>query len=88
MMISQGHTPGTPANLTDEARQKTHQTVREKARANKNNRQAAAMIALCRQQGLTWLTIAHRLNKAGFHPSRGKQFQAIQVQRLHWRQGQ
>jgi hypothetical protein len=43
------------------------------------------MIALYRQQGKNWLTIAGELNKAGFRTSRGKDFQAVAVQRIHQR---
>ncbi len=81
----QGYSLGTPANLTKQARQKAYQRSREKARENENNRRASALISLYRQQGLSWSDIARMLNKTGFRTSQGKQFQVVQVQRIHQR---
>jgi DNA invertase Pin-like site-specific DNA recombinase len=78
----QGHQLGTPANLTEAARSRAREVIREKAANNENNRRAAALISLYRQQGLTWSDIAAMLNKSGFRTARGKQFQAVQVQRI------
>jgi DNA invertase Pin-like site-specific DNA recombinase len=78
----QGHKLGTPANLTEQARSRAMEAVKEKARTNENNRRAAAVISLYRQQGQTWSDIAVMLNNAGFRTARGKQFQVVQVQRI------
>jgi DNA invertase Pin-like site-specific DNA recombinase len=78
----QGHKLGTPANLTEAARSRAREVIREKAASNENNRRAAALISLYRQQGLTWSDIAGMLNRSGFRTARGKQFQAVQVQRI------
>jgi DNA invertase Pin-like site-specific DNA recombinase len=83
--IRQGYKLGTSANLTEASRSRAREVIQEKARTNENNRRAAAMITLYRQQGMPWLTIAQTLNQAGFRTSRGKQFQAVQVQRIHQR---
>lgn len=83
--IRQGNKPGTPANLTRAAWAKGQEWLREKALGNENNRRAEALITVYRQQGKNWLTIAGELNKAGFRTARGKQFQAVQVQRIHQR---
>jgi DNA invertase Pin-like site-specific DNA recombinase len=83
--IKQGHMLGTPANLSDAARSKGQAVVRQKAAANENNRRAAALVAVYRGQGMGWSAIAEALNKAGFRTSMGKQFQAVQVQRIHQR---
>ena len=82
----QGHKLGTPANLTDAHRKRGGEVARERAVNNENNRRAAVLIKLYRQQGLTWSGIAEMLNTSGFRTSRGKQFQAVQVQRIHRRQ--
>jgi DNA invertase Pin-like site-specific DNA recombinase len=81
----QGHKLGTPANLTDADRKRGGEVTRDRARENENNRRAAALITLYRQQGLTWSDIAAMLNKAGFRTARGKQFFPMQVQRIHQR---
>lgn len=84
----QGHMLGTPANLTEAARSRAREVIREKAASNENNRRAAALISLYRQQGKTWSDIASMLNNAGFRTAKGKQFQVVQVQRIHQRQMQ
>ncbi|QNF31288.1 recombinase family protein (plasmid) [Adhaeribacter swui] len=56
---------------------------KKKARANENNKRAAALIQLHRQQNKSWKDIALELNDAGFRASRGGAFQAVQVQRIY-----
>ncbi|KAA5539120.1 recombinase family protein [Adhaeribacter rhizoryzae] len=58
---------------------------KNKARANENNKRAAALIQLHRQQNKAWKEIALELNNAGFKASRGGAFQAVQVQRIYER---
>lgn len=82
---AQGARLGKPENLTDQAREAATQSLRDKAAANENNRRAAALVQAYRKQGLTWLAIASKLNDAGFKASRGGDFQAVQVQRIHER---
>lgn len=55
----------------------------KKARGNENNKRAAALIQLHRNQGKAWKEIAIELNNAGFRASQGGEFQAVQVQRIH-----
>lgn len=52
------------------------------ARANENNVKATALIVSMRNAGATWTAIANELNDKGFKTSKGKDFQAVQVQRL------
>jgi hypothetical protein len=59
--------------------------LRDKDIANENNRWAAALIQAYRQQGLSWLANACKLNEAGFKTSREGEFQAVQVQRIYER---
>ncbi|WP_035483475.1 recombinase family protein [Gaetbulibacter saemankumensis] len=73
---------GKPENMTQEGRNKGVKTNIEKAKTNINNRKARAFIKALRSQGLNFNQIAKELNSNGFVTSRGKQFQAIQVQRL------
>jgi DNA invertase Pin-like site-specific DNA recombinase len=85
---ARGHQLGNPrADLLTkpEVIAKSVTKRKEIAAANENNRRAAALIKLHRQQGLTWSDIASMLNADGFRTSRGKQFQAVQVQRIHQR---
>jgi len=78
----QGFKLGTPGNLTDEARKKSIEVRKDKARRNTKNRRAWAMIKELRKHGLSYQKIADRLNEAGFKTSLGKQFHSIQVKRL------
>jgi len=76
---------GNPVNLTYEHRVAGAQVLKEKAATNENNKRAAAMVKLYRSQGLNWMSIADKLNEAGFRASRGGEFQAVQVQRIYER---
>jgi DNA invertase Pin-like site-specific DNA recombinase len=78
-MRAQGAKLGKPENLTDQAREVANRALRDKAAANENNHRTAALVQAYRKQGLTWLVIAVKLNKAGFGASRGRAFQAVQV---------
>lgn len=66
-----------------EASRKGIQKIKEKAAANEHNRRAAALIQVYKEMGLNWVTIADKLNNAGFKASKGGKFQAIQVQRIY-----
>ena len=80
--IAQGAKLGKPENLTASAQAKGVAGNALRAATNENNRRAASMIAMMRQVGKTYTEIADELNRAGFHTSRGCQFQATQVMRL------
>jgi DNA invertase Pin-like site-specific DNA recombinase len=56
--------------------------IKENARNNKNNIQAMDIICSARKEGMTFQTIADKLNKLQYTTRRGKQFNPIQVQRL------
>ncbi|KAA5538862.1 recombinase family protein [Adhaeribacter rhizoryzae] len=87
MKKKQGIKLGKPENLTDQARVTSLLVRRQKAITNEHNQRATALIQVYRQQGMTWLAIAEKLNQAGFKTSRGSQFQAVQVQRIYFRAG-
>lgn len=78
----QGVALGTPENLTPQAIQKGLSVRRLNARTDQNNRQAGVFARTLRQAGETWSNIAVLLNEYGFKTRRGKQFQAVQVQRV------
>lgn len=79
---AQGAKLGKPENLNEAARLKGLAVRKENAANNENNRRAAAFAASLRSAGLRWSAIADKLNEAGFKTSKGKAFQAVQVQRL------
>jgi hypothetical protein len=57
---------------------------KEKAQANENNKRAAAMVKLKREEEhQTWRQIAQELNLNGFKTSQGGTFQATQAMRLY-----
>ena len=76
-------TLGSPKNLSQEARNKSIEVRREKARTNDNNTKAGAMVILLRGKGLSYPNIAKELNQKGFKTSRGGEFNRVQAQRLH-----
>lgn len=73
---------GKPDNFTQKGRDKGVTTNKSKALHNQNNRKAKAYIQSLKLQGLNYSQIANQLNTNGFTTSRGKRFQAVQVQRL------
>ncbi|WP_421825724.1 recombinase family protein [Larkinella sp.] len=81
----QGAILGKPENLTSEAQAKGVASIKRKAADNQNNRRASAMVAHLRSQGKTFAEIAEQLNRDGFVTSTGKEFHAMQAQRLHKR---
>ena len=70
-----------------EAARRGYQVIRERAAANRNSRQAAALIRQLVNEGCNWSEIARQLNRNGFHTPNGGQFQAVQAQRLYEREG-
>ena len=69
-------------NLTDEARVKAIESVKRKAKENKNNKLAKAFIQLMLQTTEDLNEIVSALNENGFKTSRGKTFSRTQVKRL------
>ncbi|WP_089688847.1 recombinase family protein [Catalinimonas alkaloidigena] len=78
---------GSPQNLTEEAILKGQQIRQENARQHLANRQAAALIAMYRPQGLTFRQIAAQLNELGYRSRRGQCFGPATVYRL-WQRHQ
>lgn len=71
---------GNPENLTQEGRDKSIEVRKKRARDNKNNRNAIALIRAYR--GMTLEFITKKLNDGGFVTSRGGKFTPIQVSRV------
>jgi DNA invertase Pin-like site-specific DNA recombinase len=91
--VARGEALGYNAITSPENRQKVldalakgrtnaYKTFTEKADNNENNKRAKAVITLLRDKGETFQTIANKLNQAGFKTATGKEFAAMQVQRL------
>lgn len=79
---SQGVVLGKPENLNQEGRLKGVESIKSKAKTNPNTVRATAYAKVLKEKGLTLQAIADELNSSGFHTSRGKQFNPIQVSRL------
>lgn len=74
---------GNPENLTDEARQKGQEAIKQKARDNRNNQRATALILEYRAKGWSYDRIAEQLNALNFPTSQGKRFTSTSVWRLY-----
>lgn len=79
---AQGATLGKPENLTAEARSRGVEAIKAKARRNRNNRLATALIEKCKREKMTLQQIADELNQNGFKTSQGKLFNPVSVSRL------
>ncbi len=77
---------GSPQNLSIEAIQKGKQVRMENAKSNENNRQAKALIASLRTQGISFYQITKEINSLGFKTRRGGSFSQNQVQILYNRE--
>jgi DNA invertase Pin-like site-specific DNA recombinase len=73
---------GSPLNLTEAARAKSIDARKAKAANNENNKRAAGYIKALRGSGMSFQSIADKLNNEGFRSSRGKDFTAKAVQLL------
>lgn len=73
--------PGTD-NLTPEARLKSRQVISDKARSDDSTRKAFHYIALLKGQGLSYHSIAKRLNKENYRTRTGKLFHISQVKNI------
>ncbi|MGV3588166.1 MAG: recombinase family protein [Adhaeribacter sp.] len=82
---AQGFKLGNLDNLTSAGRELGLEAIKRKAAKNENNRRAAELTRLYREQGLPWLAIADKLNQTSFRASKGGNFQAVQVQRIYER---
>ena len=76
---------GNPENLTDDARKKAHASISKKARNDQTVRHAFHFIKPLREQGISYNQIADELNTEGYKTRTGKDFHAIQVQRIYKR---
>lgn len=81
----QGFQLGTPENLTYEDRLKGAEAMKRKARENKANQQATALIVQYREKGLSYDKIADRLTELDFKTAKGKEFTSTAVMRLYKR---
>lgn len=76
---------GNPENLTNDARKKGVQTIKENAINNDQNRQAQSVITSCKEKGMSYRQIAEYLNQLNFKTRYGNQFMAPTVHQLHRR---
>jgi DNA invertase Pin-like site-specific DNA recombinase len=74
---------GSPKNLTNDARNKGTQTIKENAINNDRNRQAQSVIGSCKEKGMTYRQIADYLNQLNFKTRYGKQFLPATVLQLY-----
>jgi DNA invertase Pin-like site-specific DNA recombinase len=77
--------PGNPQNLTQDAKNKAHESISKKAREDVEVRKAYHFIQACKQNGLSYAIIAEKLNGEGYQTRNGKMFFASQVQRIYER---
>jgi DNA invertase Pin-like site-specific DNA recombinase len=73
---------GANSFLRPEVSTKAAQSNRQRAADNEHNRKATELIKALRAANVSYLEIAHRLNRAGFKTAQGGNFQATQVIRL------
>jgi len=74
---------GNPQNLTNDARIKGVQTIKENAINNDRNRQAQSIIGNCKEKGMTFRQIASYLNELNFKTRYGKEFFSSTVYQLY-----
>lgn len=72
-------TPGTPANLTNEAILKAHASTSNKARTDQAVRFAYHFIKPLKESGMTYQGISNELNTEGYLTRQGKPFHPMQV---------
>lgn len=73
---------GNPQNLTQDAKDKAHKAISEKARTAQSVRHAFHYIEPLRKAGQTYTAIAEKLNDEGYRTRTGKDFHATQVKRI------
>lgn len=74
---------GNPKNLTNEARAKGLQAIKDNALNNDRNRQAQSIIVSCKEKGMSYRKIADYLNELNFKTRYGNQFLAPTVLQLY-----
>jgi DNA invertase Pin-like site-specific DNA recombinase len=74
---------GNPKNLTNEARAKGLQAIKDNALNNDRNRQAQSIIVSCKEKGMSYRKIADYLNELNFKTRYGNQFLAPTVFQLY-----
>lgn len=74
---------GNPKNLTNEARAKGTERIKENAINNDRNRQAQSIIGNCKEKGMTYRQIADYLNELNFKTRYGKLFLPATVLQLY-----
>ncbi|ALI99155.1 recombinase family protein [Rufibacter tibetensis] len=82
---AQGHSLGTPANLTEEARLKGLKTRQANATNSKQNKQAIHLILSAKAEGKSFPQIVSKLNELGYLTSRGNRFGLSSVHKLYTR---
>ena len=70
---------GNAQNLTQEAKEKAHQSISQKAREDQGTRYAWHFIRPLREKGISFSKIATMLNDEGYRTRTGKKFHAQQV---------
>lgn len=80
-----GKVLGTPANLTQEAKERGVDQIKSNARNNINNKQATAILLAQRELNKTYDQIADYLNQLGYITRTGKQYRGCTVYVLHKR---
>ena len=81
----QGIKLGSPKNLTIDAQRKGVESIKLKAKNNKANIQATALIVEYREKGFSYEKIATKLNELNFKTSKGKKHNPTSVFRLFTR---
>lgn len=76
---------GNPQFKDQSIQVKANKAVQELANTNENSIRASEMICSKRKEGLNFKQIAELLNQKKFYTPKGKQFQAVQVQRIYQR---
>lgn len=69
-------------NLTQSGRNAGGAARKVKAKLNRNNQRATALIYICREKGMSLAQIAEHLNSNGFCTSMGKQFYKGSISRI------
>lgn len=74
---------GNPKNLTNEARAKGVQAIKDNATTNDRNRQAQSIIINCKEKEMSYRQIANYLNELNFKTRHGNKFYAPTVLQLY-----
>jgi DNA invertase Pin-like site-specific DNA recombinase len=83
--MKQGFKLGSPKNLTEEAKKKGLEVIKQKAINNKANIQSTALIIEYRTKGYSYDKIAIALNQLNFGTANGKLHNSTSIHRLYKR---